>query len=117
MDVEAHNFNQPISAIIHQILSPLLGGTTDDQVVETNVEKLSKVLDVYEERLSKSKYLAGDFYSLADLHHIPYIQYFTKTPKASRISSLPHVKAWWDDISSWPASTKVIEGMTFGGKA
>ncbi|XP_058083652.1 glutathione S-transferase F13-like [Magnolia sinica] len=118
MEVEARNFNEPISAIVHQILvSPLLGVTTDDQVVETNAEKLSKVLDVYEERLSKSKYLAGNFYSLADLHHIPYIHYFMKTPKASLISSRPHVKAWWDDISSRPASKKVIEGMTFGEKA
>ncbi|XP_058083819.1 glutathione S-transferase F13-like [Magnolia sinica] len=118
MEVESHSFNPPISAIVYQILiTPLLGGTTDDQVVEANVEKLAMVLDVYEERLSKSKFLAGDFYSLADLHHIPYINYFMKTPKASLISSRQHVKVWWDDISSRPASKKIMEGMTIGGNA
>ncbi|XP_058082729.1 glutathione S-transferase F13-like [Magnolia sinica] len=118
MEVESHSFNPPISAVVYQILIiPLLGGTTDDQVVEANVEKLAMVLDVYEERLSKSKYLAGDFYSLADLHHIPYIHYFMKTPKASLISSRRHVKAWWDDISSRPATKKMMEGMSIGGNA
>ncbi|XP_058084132.1 glutathione S-transferase F13-like [Magnolia sinica] len=114
LEVESQAFNPPISAIVYQIsISPMLGGTTNDQVVEANVEKLAKVLDIYEERLSKSKYLAGDFFSLADLHHIPYTHYFMKTPKASLITSRPHVKAWWDSISSRPAIKKVTAGMNF----
>ena len=38
------------------------------------------------------------------------------TPYASLINDRPHVKAWWDDISSRPAFQKVAEGMTFGEK-
>ncbi|XP_058084148.1 glutathione S-transferase F13-like [Magnolia sinica] len=118
MEVESQMFNQPIWAIVHQIIiGPFFGGTTDDQVVEANAEKLAKVLDVYDERLSKSKYLAGDFYSLADPHHILYTHYLMKTAKALLINSRSHVKAWWDDISSRPATKKVREGMSFGGNA
>ncbi|KAG6556904.1 hypothetical protein Mapa_001319 [Marchantia paleacea] len=42
--------------------------------------KFEAVLDVYEKRLSESKYLAGDFFSLADLSHITYTYYFIELP-------------------------------------
>jgi len=78
------------------------------------VEKVGKVLDVYEERLSKSKYLAGDFFSLADLQHLPYTHYLVNTcGKGDLISSRKHVKALWEDISSRPAWKKVAEKMKF----
>lgn len=116
LEVESQNFNPPISIIVYQILvRPKFGGTADEKLVEANVEKLEKVLDVYEERLSKSKFLAGDFYSLADLNHIPYTYYLLKTSKASLITSRPHVKAWWENITSRPAFNKVAEGMSLGG--
>ncbi|XP_077225497.1 glutathione S-transferase F13-like [Tasmannia lanceolata] len=113
LEVEAQTYNPPISVIVYQlVILPKFGGTPKEEVIKTNEEKLAKVLDVYEERLSKSKYLAGDFYSLADLHHVPYTYYMMKTPKASLINSRPHVKAWWEDIMSRPAIKKATEGMT-----
>ncbi|RVX01364.1 Glutathione S-transferase F13 [Vitis vinifera] len=75
-------------------------------------EKLGKVLDVYEARLSTTKCLAEDFYNLVDHHHLSYTYYFMKTPWASLINSRPKVKAWWEDISSRPAFKKVVKGMT-----
>ncbi|OVA14845.1 Glutathione S-transferase [Macleaya cordata] len=114
-EVEAQQFNPVISPIIYQhFIVPMYGGTADQSVIDANVEKLGKVLDVYEERLSKNKYLAGNFYSLADLHHIPFTHYFMFTPWADVINSRPHVKAWWEDISSRPATVKVAQGMRFG---
>ncbi|KAF5940658.1 hypothetical protein HYC85_021825 [Camellia sinensis] len=49
--------------------------TADEKLIQESEEKLGKVLDIYEDRLSKSKYLAGDFFSLADLSHLPFTQY------------------------------------------
>ncbi|KAJ1385342.1 Thioredoxin-like superfamily [Sesbania bispinosa] len=49
-----------------------VGITPDPKVIEESESKVGKVLDVYEERLSKSKYLAGDFFSLAEISHILY---------------------------------------------
>ncbi|WJX96036.1 glutathione transferase [Trifolium repens] len=83
-------------------------------VIETNMEKLNIVLDVYEAKRSTTKYLAGDFYSLADLSHISEAHYFMQTPCASMINERIHVKAWWEDISSRPAFQKVVGGMSFG---
>ncbi|XP_030473885.1 glutathione S-transferase F13-like [Syzygium oleosum] len=112
MEVEAHQFDSPVRAIVGQmIVNPIHGIAPDEKIIQSETEKLQNVLDVYEERLSKSKYLAGDNYTMADLNHIPYLVYFMRTPKANVISSRPHVNAWWADISSRPAAVKVAEEM------
>ena len=116
IEVEVQHFNGPTSTLVfqHLFLPVFFGGSTDDKVVAAEVEKLGKVLDVYEAKLSKTKFLAGDFYSLADLHHLTYGHYLTtSTPHGSLIHSRPHVKAWWDAISSRPASKKVLTALSF----
>uniref|UniRef100_A0A2N9ECA7 glutathione transferase n=1 Tax=Fagus sylvatica TaxID=28930 RepID=A0A2N9ECA7_FAGSY len=115
IEVESQTFNPAISPIIIEFfVAPKLGKTPDQAIIDANLEKLGKVLDVYESKLSSTKYLAGDFFSLADLSHFPYTHYFMQSPWASVVNDRPHVKAWWEDISSRPAFKKVAEGMTFG---
>ncbi|XP_042505452.1 glutathione S-transferase F13 [Macadamia integrifolia] len=117
IEVEAQQYSPAITPIISEhFLAPMRGRTPDQKVIDDGVEKFGKVLDVYEARLSQSKYLAGDFYSLADLHHLSYTHYFMKSPWASMINSRPHVKAWWEDISSRPAFQKVSQVMTIDNK-
>ncbi|PPD68626.1 hypothetical protein GOBAR_DD34499 [Gossypium barbadense] len=80
LEVEAHNFNPPIYAL------------------------------TLHERLSKNKYLAGDFFSLADLSHLPFTQYLVgQMGREYMITSRKHVSAWWDDISSRPSWQKVLQ--------
>ncbi|KAG4921017.1 hypothetical protein JHK82_049954 [Glycine max] len=68
---------------------------------------LGKVLDIYEERLSKAKYLAGDFFSLADLSHLPFTHYWiNQVKKEYMVRERKHVSAWWDDISNRPSWKK-----------
>jgi len=113
-EVESHRYNPAIAPIVFQFMvAPLRGNSPDQTIIDANVEKLGKVLDIYEAKLSSTKYLAGDFYSLADLHHLPYTYYLMKTPAASVVNERPHVKAWWEDISSRPAFKKVAEGMNY----
>lgn len=115
-EVESQQYNPAISQIVYQkFVAPMLGKTTDQTVVDQNLEKLKKVLDVYEDRLTNTKYLGGDSYSVADLNHLPYTVYFMGTEWASLLNDRPHVKAWWDAISSRPASLKVAEGMRVEG--
>ncbi|GMH25974.1 hypothetical protein Nepgr_027817 [Nepenthes gracilis] len=114
IEVESHHFNPLIHPIIyHYFVSPLLGKTPDQSIIDANVAQLGKVLDVYDTRLSSNKYLAGDFYSLADLHHLPYTHYLMKTPYADLIQSRPHVRAWWENVSSRPTFAKVSTNMKF----
>jgi len=113
-EVESQQFHPPLYAIVEQVfIFPLKGlGTTDEAVVERNVEKLGKVLDVYEERLSKNKYLAGDCFTLADLHHLPHLHNLVNgVGMGHLLYSRNHVRAWWGDISSRPAWIKVAHDM------
>ncbi|OAY77513.1 Glutathione S-transferase 3 [Ananas comosus] len=112
LEVEAQQFGPAISELVFQLfIKPLLGGATDAAAVEAQAAKLGKVLDVYEERLAKNKYLAGDEFTLADLNHMPYINYLMKTPKAELIAARPHVKAWWDAVSARPAWQKTAASI------
>lgn len=113
LDVESQTFDVAMSAITFQCLTiPIfMGGTTDLKIVMENLEKLKKVLEVYEARLSKFKYLAGDFVSLADLSHSPMVYYLLATPHASVLDTYLHVKSWVADIMDRPAVKKVTELM------
>ncbi|VAI93463.1 unnamed protein product [Triticum turgidum subsp. durum] len=113
LDAEAHNFDRAMSAITFQcfVVPMFRGGTTDQRVVEANLEKLKVALGVYEERLSMSRYLAGDFISLADLSHCPMAHYLLASPCASVLDPYPRVRAWVDGMMDRPSVKKVIELM------
>ncbi|KAF8660598.1 hypothetical protein HU200_057625 [Digitaria exilis] len=110
LDVEANQYDPAIAPIIYQqILVPMQGGSPNQKLIDDSVEKMKKLLDVYEAQLSKFKYLAGDFVSLADLSHLPYTIYFMATPYASVLDSYPKVKAWFQDLMARPAVQRVAD--------
>ncbi|CAK8538717.1 unnamed protein product [Lathyrus sativus] len=112
LEVEAHSYNPPAYNLTIHVLFPALAAskTSDPKVIEESEAKLRKVLDIYEERLSKSKYLAGDFFSLADMSHLPFTDYIVNhMGKEYLIKDRKHVSAWWDDISTRPSWKKVVE--------
>ncbi|KAM0956110.1 hypothetical protein ACFX2A_024928 [Malus domestica] len=111
LEVEAHNFQPPIYNLVVNILfAPVLGFPSDPKILQESEEKLGKVLDVYEEQLSKCKYLAGDFFSLADLSHLPFTHFLVANMgKEYMIRDRKHVSAWWDDISNRPSWKRVLQ--------
>ncbi|KAJ3669032.1 hypothetical protein LUZ60_010982 [Juncus effusus] len=57
LEAEAHQFSSAISPITYQcLIVPMFGGVCDQKIVDESLEKLKKVLDVYEAHLSRSKY-------------------------------------------------------------
>ncbi|KAJ7567710.1 hypothetical protein O6H91_01G002900 [Diphasiastrum complanatum] len=105
LEVESHNFHPPISTLIFElVVKSYKGLITDESAVEANLSKLSNVLDVYEQHLSTNMYLAGNFYSLADLSHVSFLHYLINVAhRGEVVTSKKHVKAWWENISSRPA--------------
>ena len=75
MEVEALQYDQiAITLGMELAYKPVVYGiSTNATVVEENEPKLAKVVDIYESRLAQSKYLGGDCFTLADLHHLPTI--------------------------------------------
>ena len=109
MEVEAQQYDQAASKLAWELAGkPFLGMSSDTAIVEENEPKLAKVLDVYENRLAQSKYLGGDCFTLADLHHLPTIHYLMGTQAKKLFDSRPHVNAWVADITARPAWLKVI---------
>ncbi|XP_037461578.1 glutathione S-transferase 1-like [Triticum dicoccoides] len=112
LEVEAHQYRPLIEAILMEVrIRPIFGQRVDERAVEENIDKLKKVLDVYESRLSSSKYLAGDFISLADLNHVSTMLCLGITIYISVLDMYPHVRAWWDDLKGRPAARKVSDLM------
>ncbi|XP_076920468.1 glutathione S-transferase-like [Bidens hawaiensis] len=108
MEVEAQKFDPASSKLGWELFfKPLFGMTTDEAVVAEFEKKLEPVLDVYEQRLAESKYLGGDSFTLADLHHLPNTYLLMGTKVKSLFDARPHVSAWVSDILSRPAWTKV----------
>ena len=112
LDVEALSFDPAMHSVFYQHrVAPVLGGTPDEKIIGESVEKLRKVLDVYEARLSKHRYLAGDFLSLVDLSHFPETHYFMGMPYAAVFDAYPRVRAWLEELFDRPAVKKVIALM------
>ncbi|KAJ1687753.1 hypothetical protein LUZ63_019143 [Rhynchospora breviuscula] len=113
LDVEYGQYNPPAGVIIYNALvKPMIGQVVDQQAINVNLEKLKKVLEVYEARLSQCKYLAGDFISFADLSHFPCTYCIMLTQYKSVLDSYPHVKAWWEAIMARPSIKRMIEIMS-----
>ncbi|KAI3741811.1 hypothetical protein L1987_59489 [Smallanthus sonchifolius] len=108
MEVEGQKFDPTSSKLTWELFfKPIFGLTADEAVVTEFEEKLGNVLDVYEQRLTECKYLGGDRFTLADLHHLPNMHILMGTKVRSLFDVRPHVSAWASDILSRPAWTKV----------
>ncbi|KAI4339477.1 hypothetical protein MLD38_024419 [Melastoma candidum] len=109
LEVEAHQFDPVVSKLLWELVyKTMFGIPVDPAVVEENEAKLSKVLEVYEARLGQSKYLAGDCYTLADMHHLPGLSYLMGTQVKKMFDARPRVSAWAADILARPAWAKVV---------
>lgn len=111
LEVEAHNFNDPCYNLVLQlVILPRMGQPVDLALVHTYEQRLEKVLDVYEQRLAESTYLAGKTFTLADLTHLPGMRYLMEEAKMGHlITQRKRVYAWWLNISSRPAWKKLMD--------
>ncbi|GAB4855295.1 GST super [Ancistrocladus abbreviatus] len=111
LEVEAHNFNDLVYTIVlNLVVFPRIGQRTDLALVHGCEQKLDKVLDIYEQRLSTSRYLAGESFTLADLSHLPGIRYLIHEANFGHlITGRKNLNAWWEEISARPSWKKVLK--------
>lgn len=70
--------------------------------------RLETFFDRVEQQLSKAKYMAGNFYSMADLNISPsLLRVMILEPEL--ITTRKHVKAWCNDLTSRPKFKKMLE--------
>jgi glutathione S-transferase len=112
VEVEAHQLEPVLKSIVlNCIVNRYVGRERDQAVVDENVAKLRKVLEVYEVRLATSRYLGGDELSIADLSHFGFMRYFMATEYAGVVDAFPRFKASWDALVARPTVKNVMAGM------
>ncbi|CAN6183172.1 unnamed protein product [Urochloa humidicola] len=107
---EEHAFNPPSRALYCHLAFPLDEEDSDD--IDLHTRKLEEVLEVYEQRLSDSRFLAGNKLTLADLVHLPNSHYITSSDKFVYLyDSRKNVSRWWEEISTWKSWQQVLGYM------
>jgi glutathione S-transferase len=99
LEVESQNFNGPISKIVYEKLFKKWKddeAKVDEAVVDNCLDELKKVLEVYDKRLEDNLYIGGNEngYSIADISHIPYFNYFIKCGYKNILKKYPNVYNW-----------------------
>ncbi|KAJ6618772.1 glutathione S-transferase [Mycena sp. CBHHK59/15] len=102
--VEAFNFDPYVGGILtERLMKPFFGQTADEAQVSLLLAKLRTNLEGYERILAKTKYLAGDEVTLADLFHVPYLSMLpagrlTVLQDEEEAKKWPNVVRWANEL-------------------
>ncbi|KAJ7224966.1 glutathione S-transferase [Mycena haematopus] len=107
--VELTNFDPSASKAAMELFKKGLGWPDDEAVMTQQLEVLDKKLEAYEVILSKTRYLAGETLTLADLFHLPYAG-IIGSGGTDIMTRRPNVARWYNELVSRPAWLAYQEG-------
>jgi glutathione S-transferase len=93
--------------IIETMFRKYLGGEKNVAAIEAGRAGMGTALDAVDRCLASSSYLAGGSFSLADIHWMPYFEYFAQIGQDEEITKRKHLAAWWERVSGRPTWRKV----------
>lgn len=110
MSVETSNFTPAAMKIIYgAVFEPMFYGKPFNQAkVDEGKAGIKAALEVMDKQLTKTPYLTGSEFTLADICFMPYIEYIYMGKQGDVIESYPAVSKWWKGISdrrSWQIAT------------
>lgn len=80
---------------IPRAVVPMLGGTTDESVIEGAREDAEKALAALNASLGGDDYFAGNAASLADFHVLPVMHYVSQIPEGkAMLEKVPEIGEW-----------------------
>jgi glutathione S-transferase len=93
-----------ITVFVQRIVVPMRGGTPDQGVIDAALPQAERVLATIEGLMSGEEFLCSGAISLADLHLVPILDYFTRTEDGRAILDRhPRLSAWWKRIEQRPS--------------
>jgi glutathione S-transferase len=98
--VDAYFGPQAQALIVESLFRRYLGGETDVTVQQSARAGVQPALDAADRWLADRPYFAGEAFSLADIHWLPYVEYLTRTGAAEELTRRPHFAAWFQRASS-----------------
>jgi glutathione S-transferase len=76
----------------------------EQAVLDLAEAALDKAFAALSSPLAKQTFLVGEQFTIADLGHMPYLEYLEQTPIKEKLPKYPHVAAWWGRLrerDSW----------------
>jgi glutathione S-transferase len=103
--VDWYLFPGPTAAIAwERLMVPALGGTPDLAAVQAAVPALGLCLGEIARLMGGNRFLAGDRFSLADIHAFPQINYLALTPEGKdALAPHPRLAEWIARVAARPA--------------
>lgn len=100
--VDNYAYNALITrTFIPRAVVPMLGGTTDESVIEGAQEDSERATSVLNGMVTGPAFFGGDAMSLADCHVVPIIHYIGQIPEGQALlSKAPALSAWMDRMSA-----------------
>ncbi len=111
--VDSYAYNALVTrTFIQRAVVPMLGGTTDESMIEGARGDCEKVISVLNGRVTGQDYFGGDSVSLADCHMVPIIHYTGQIPEGQALlSKTPALTAWMDRMSTRDSVSSTIPSM------
>ncbi|KAF6748106.1 glutathione S-transferase [Ephemerocybe angulata] len=109
--IEQSNFDAYANpAVYEMIIKGYLGLPRDKGYFDKLIAQLEPRLDVYDEILSRQRYLAGDELTLADLFHLPYGVLLVEAG-SNAMEVRPNVARWFRELVERPSWQAVKDGV------
>jgi glutathione S-transferase len=89
--------------LVESLFRRFLGGEQNVSVIRAGRADMAPALDTADQRLASSPYFAGETFSLADIHWMPYFEYLVRTGEPEHISGRKHLASWWNRVSERPS--------------
>ena len=98
--IDSYAYPAMISKIVIQrLVQPLMGGAVDESVVKEAVPMAEKSVAVLDALIGDQEFAAGSEISLADLHLVPVLDYFSRTFEGeTALASAPNLSRWWSSV-------------------
>jgi glutathione S-transferase len=93
--------------VVEVLFRRYLGGERNETAVVASRAGMQTALDQADAALASSPYLAGNTFSLADVHWMPYVEYMTRIGEGEPILRRKNLAAWWQRVSSREAWQRV----------
>ena len=78
-----------------------------EYAIDRYTNETKRLYGVIDKQLSKTPYLAGDEYTIADIATFPWTRSFAN--QGIDLADFPHVKRWFDEVSARPAVERGVK--------
>lgn len=111
--VDNYGYNALITrTFIPRAVVPMMGGTTDEAVVEEARGDCERVVSVLNGMLEGQDYFGGENATLADFHVVPVIHYTTQIPDGEALlAKAPVLSAWFERMGTRESVTATVPAL------